>query len=210
MRVRRFKQQLAGRPAAAEIPLKRWLGVASHRCPAGPKRRRHDVMTCPSTQLRLAPITTGLVRRNPRILLSGPHQPTLVRYLEGWPKRWNGSRTFLIQFAQDGKDLARFPSDAFDFAVVQAPEAEDLDLVVRQLIRVGRRCDSGPARRLRLPGSPRRRSTPGSDPPAARRPLSGSPGACAGSARDCRSRAASSCRRCIRRFPSDRRGRRLR
>lgn len=67
-------------------------------------------MTCPSTQLRLAPITTGLVRRNPRILLSGPHQPTLVRYLEGWPKRWNGSRTFLIQFAQDGKDLARFPS----------------------------------------------------------------------------------------------------
>lgn len=53
-------------------------------------------MTCPSTQLRLAPITTGLVRRNPRILLSGPHQPTLVRYLEGWPKRWNGSRTFLI------------------------------------------------------------------------------------------------------------------
>ncbi|AAG06248.1 hypothetical protein KUT41_29730 [Pseudomonas aeruginosa] len=136
--MRRFKQQLAGRPAAAEIPLKRWLGVASHRCPAGPKRRRHDVMTCPSTQLRLAPITTGLVRRNPRILLSGPHQPTLVRYLEGWPKRWNGSRTFLIQFAQDGKDLARFPSDAFDFAVVQAPEAEDLDLVVRQLIRVAR------------------------------------------------------------------------
>ena len=67
-------------------------------------------MTCPSTQLRLAPITTGLVRRNPRILLSGPHQPTLVRYLEGWPKRWNGSRTFLIQFAQDGKDLARFPA----------------------------------------------------------------------------------------------------
>ncbi|WP_436598165.1 hypothetical protein [Pseudomonas aeruginosa] len=95
-------------------------------------------MTCPSTQLRLAPITTGLVRRNPRILLSGPHQPTLVCYLEGWPKRWNGSRTFLIQFAQDGKDLARFPSDAFDFAVVQAPEAEDLDLVVRQLIRVAR------------------------------------------------------------------------
>ncbi|HBP5665122.1 TPA: hypothetical protein SMO21_000111 [Pseudomonas aeruginosa] len=137
--MRRFKQQLAGRPAAAEIPLKRWLGVASHRCPAGPKRRRHDVMTCPSTQLRLAPITTGLVRRNPRILLSGPHQPTLVRYLEGWPKRWNGSRTFLIQFAQDGKDLARFPSDAFDFAVVQAPGAEDLDLVVRQLIRVARR-----------------------------------------------------------------------
>ncbi|WP_286675966.1 hypothetical protein [Pseudomonas aeruginosa] len=95
-------------------------------------------MTCPSTQLRLAPIITGLVRRNPRILLSGPHQPTLVRCLEGWPKRWNGSRTFLIQFAQDGKDLARFPSDAFDFAVVQALEAEDLDLVVRQLIRVAR------------------------------------------------------------------------
>ncbi|MDF5989009.1 hypothetical protein P4119_01765 [Pseudomonas aeruginosa] len=95
-------------------------------------------MTCPSTQLRLAPITTGLVRRNPRILLSGPHQPTLVRYLEGWPKRWNGSRTFLIQFAQDGKDLARFPQRRVRLRRGPDPGAEDLDLVVRQLIRVAR------------------------------------------------------------------------
>ena len=49
-------------------------------------------MTCPNPQVRLAPITTGLLRRNPRILLCGHHQPTLVRYLEGWPKRWQGSR----------------------------------------------------------------------------------------------------------------------
>ena len=95
-------------------------------------------MTCPSTQLRLAPITTGLVRRNPRILLSGPHQPTLVRYLEGWPKRWNGSRTFLIQFAETVADIARFPSDSFDFAVVQAPVAEQLESTVSELIRVAR------------------------------------------------------------------------
>ena len=100
-------------------------------------------MTCPSTQLRLAPITTGLVRRNPRILLSGPHQPTLVRYLEGWPKRWNGSRTFLIQFAQDGRTWRASPATR-STSPWSGPGAEDLDLVVRQLIRVARRADHPP------------------------------------------------------------------
>ncbi|MBD9517179.1 hypothetical protein M2D07_011215 [Pseudomonas sp. BGr12] len=95
-------------------------------------------MTCPNPHVRLAPITTGLVRRNPKILLGGNHQPTLVRYLDGWPKRWNGSRTFLIQFAETFADLARFPSDSFDFAVVQSPVAEQLESAVHELTRVAR------------------------------------------------------------------------
>ncbi|MCY1406910.1 hypothetical protein D3C76_616360 [compost metagenome] len=95
-------------------------------------------MTCPTPLVRLAPITTGLVRRNPKILLGGNHQPTLVRYLEGWPKRWDGSRTFLIQFAQSLEDIARFAADSFDFAVVQAPSREQLEPLVRELTRVAR------------------------------------------------------------------------
>ena len=41
-------------------------------------------MTCPQPHIRLAPITSGLLLRNPRILLGGNHQPTLLRYLDGW------------------------------------------------------------------------------------------------------------------------------
>jgi hypothetical protein len=95
-------------------------------------------MTCPQPLLRLAPITSGLVLRNPRILLGGSHQPTLLRYLEGWPKRWGRPRNFLIQFARDGESLARFASDSFDLAVIQAPPAEKLPAVVGELVRVAR------------------------------------------------------------------------
>ncbi len=93
---------------------------------------------CPKPLVRLSPITSGLVQRNPKILLGGNHQPTLLRYLDGWPKRWDGSRTFLIQFARDGESLARFATDSFDLAVVQAPTAERLQEVVRELTRVAR------------------------------------------------------------------------
>jgi hypothetical protein len=95
-------------------------------------------MTCPQPLLRLAPITSGLVLRNPRILLGGSHQPTLLRYLEGWPRRWGRPRNFLIQFARDGESLARFASDSFDMAVIQAPSAEKLPAVVGELVRVAR------------------------------------------------------------------------
>lgn len=95
-------------------------------------------MTCANPHVRLAPITTGLLRRNPRILLGGNHQPTLVRYLDGWPKRWQGSRTFLIQFARDLPEIARFADDSFDFAVVQAPLTTELDALVHELTRVAR------------------------------------------------------------------------
>ncbi|MDH4584332.1 class I SAM-dependent methyltransferase [Pseudomonas sp. BN415] len=95
-------------------------------------------MTCPQPLLRLAPITTGLVLRNPRILLGGSHQPTLLRYLEGWPQRWGRPRNFLIQFVREGESLARFSSDSFDMAVIQAPSAEELPEALSQLVRVAR------------------------------------------------------------------------
>ncbi|VXC63658.1 conserved hypothetical protein [Pseudomonas sp. 8Z] len=95
-------------------------------------------MTCPQPLIRLAPITSGLPLRNPRILLGGNHQPTLLRYLEGWPKRWSGPRAFRIQFVQNGESLRRFPRDSFDLAVLQAPSAERLNETIGDLVRVAR------------------------------------------------------------------------
>ena len=88
--------------------------------------------------LRLAPITSGLALQNPKILLGGSHQPTLLRYLEGWPKRWGAPRTLQIQFVANDESLERFARDAFDLAVVQAPSAEHLESLVRELVRVAR------------------------------------------------------------------------
>ncbi|MCM2318884.1 hypothetical protein SAMN05216201_108179 [Pseudomonas linyingensis] len=96
-------------------------------------------MNSPQPLIRLAPITTGLVCRNPRVLLAGQHQPTLLRYLDGWPKRWSSPRTFLIQFARsEAEDLQRFAPDHFDFAVIHAPCAEQLESTISALVRVAR------------------------------------------------------------------------
>jgi len=95
-------------------------------------------MHCPQPLIRLAPITSGLTLCNPKILLGGSHQPTLLRYLDGWPKRWAGPRAFLINFVHDGESLARFASSHFDMAVIQAPAAAQLEETVRQLTRVAR------------------------------------------------------------------------
>jgi hypothetical protein len=95
-------------------------------------------MNCPQPLIRLAPITSGRALHNPKILLGGSHQPTLLRYLDGWPKRWPGPRTLLINFVHDGESLARFASNHFDMAVIQAPSADLLDETLRQLTRVAR------------------------------------------------------------------------
>lgn len=95
-------------------------------------------MTSPQPLIRLAPITSGAARSNPKILLGGSHQPTLLRLLDGWAKHRGGSRALLIQFVHEGESLARFASDSFDMAVLQAPRAEDLQDGVRELIRVAR------------------------------------------------------------------------
>ncbi|WP_312246592.1 class I SAM-dependent methyltransferase [Stutzerimonas nitrititolerans] len=90
------------------------------------------------TSLRLAPITSGLVRSNPKILLGGSHQPSLLRYLDGWPKRWGKPRAFLVQFKGADESLAHLATNSFDLAVVQAPNGERLEECVRELTRVAR------------------------------------------------------------------------
>ncbi|TVT82803.1 class I SAM-dependent methyltransferase [Pseudomonas sp. H3(2019)] len=88
--------------------------------------------------VRPAPITAHPTQRSPKILLGGNHQPTLLRYLDGWPRRTGGPAAFLIQFVEDGESLARFASDSFDLAVIQSPCAEDAAEVIKQLTRVAR------------------------------------------------------------------------
>ncbi|MDD2051200.1 class I SAM-dependent methyltransferase [Pseudomonas putida] len=98
--------------------------------------------TCPLVPrplVRLAPITANIVQRNPKILLGGSHQPTLLRYLDGWPRRKGRASAFLIQFVEAGASLASFSRDTFDLAVIQAPSAAQAEDVIAQLIRVARR-----------------------------------------------------------------------
>ncbi|BBH32150.1 class I SAM-dependent methyltransferase [Pseudomonas sp. St290] len=95
-------------------------------------------MNAPSPLVRLAPITANLVQRNPKILLGGTHQPTLLRYLDGWPRRNHGPAAFLIQFVEDGESLTRFANDSFDLAVIQSPSVVDAPEMIRQLTRIAR------------------------------------------------------------------------
>ena len=88
--------------------------------------------------VRLEPITANLNLRNPKILLGGKHQPTLLRYLDGWPRRKGRASAFLIQFVEEGDNLARFASNSFDLAVIQSPSAENGEVVIRNLTRVSR------------------------------------------------------------------------
>ncbi|KUM44069.1 hypothetical protein [Pseudomonas sp. EpS/L25] len=88
--------------------------------------------------LRLTPLTQGKLACHPAILLGGPDQPTLLRYLEGWPKRWPHSRTLQIRFADQVEQLRAFGDDSFDFAVVQSPGRAGLEPLVRELTRVAR------------------------------------------------------------------------
>jgi hypothetical protein len=87
---------------------------------------------------RPAPITAHITQRNPKILLGGKHQPTLLRYLDGWPRRTGGPAAFLIQFVEDSESLARFANDSFDLAVIQSPSLEEAPQMISQLIRVAR------------------------------------------------------------------------
>ncbi|PCK89736.1 hypothetical protein PsyrCH409_22725 [Pseudomonas viridiflava] len=88
--------------------------------------------------LRLSPISTVLTRKNPKILLAGSHQPTLLRYLDGWPRRRGGSCAFLIQFVDAHQPLSHFANDQFDLAVIQSPDAEQVEQVISDLTRVAR------------------------------------------------------------------------
>ncbi|MCQ4324561.1 hypothetical protein CXK94_06840 [Stutzerimonas stutzeri] len=95
-------------------------------------------MNVKHTQLRLAPITSGPFRSHSKVLLGGAHQPSLLRYLDGWPRRNGKARALLVQFAAADESLARFANDSFDLAVIQAPAAEALQECIRELTRVAR------------------------------------------------------------------------
>jgi hypothetical protein len=88
--------------------------------------------------LRLSPISTVMSRKNPRILLGGTHQPTLLRYLDGWPRRRSGPCAFLIKFVDTEQSLAQYRDDEFDLAVIQSPASGQVEEVIRHLTRVAR------------------------------------------------------------------------
>ncbi|EPJ89532.1 MULTISPECIES: hypothetical protein [Pseudomonas] len=88
--------------------------------------------------VRISPIATQFARKNPKILLGGSHQPTLLRYLDGWPRRNGGPHAFLIQFVDTLQSLAEFKDDQFDLAVLQAPDAEHAEEMIRNLTRIAR------------------------------------------------------------------------
>lgn len=95
-------------------------------------------MSSSTFQIRLAPITSGLVRREPKILLGGDHQPSLLQYLDGWPKHWGKKSLSRVQFALDPKSLADLPADSFDLAVVETPMAVSAAEAIHELTRVAR------------------------------------------------------------------------
>ena len=148
--MRRFKQLIAGRHGDSMQSRQKHAisgglrnsAKALVRCCLSPARRllrqRHDTMNALSPLIRLAPITADLTQRNPKILLGGKHQPTLLRYLDGWPRRTGRPSAFLIQFVEDGDSLARFANNSFDLAVIQAPSADNAAEVIRHLTRIAR------------------------------------------------------------------------
>ncbi|MNC36347.1 hypothetical protein D3C76_227010 [compost metagenome] len=95
-------------------------------------------MSCPRISVCLAPVPSSPALRSPRILLGGQHQPTLLRHLDGWPRRKGKATACLIQFVDDVAALAQFSNDRFDLAVVQAPSAEEAADMIGQLTRIAR------------------------------------------------------------------------
>ncbi len=95
-------------------------------------------MSNPRPDLSQAPVIVSPLARNPRILLAGSHQPTLLRCLEGWPRRGGKPSAFLIQFTDDASALAGFATDRFDLAVVQAPSAGQREDVLGNITRIAR------------------------------------------------------------------------
>ena len=95
-------------------------------------------MNNPRPDLSQAPANEPKVARNPRILLAGSHQPMLLRCLDGWPRRGGKPSAFLIQFTDDATAFARYATDRFDLAVVQAPNAQQREDVLGHITRIAR------------------------------------------------------------------------
>ncbi|WP_277960968.1 hypothetical protein [Pseudomonas sp. RIT-To-2] len=95
-------------------------------------------MSCPRPIVCLAPLPANGAARTPRILLVGQHQPTLLRYLDGWPRRAGKACASLIQFVSPGESLAHLANDRFDLAVVHSPRPDQAAHVIGHLTRVAR------------------------------------------------------------------------
>jgi hypothetical protein len=95
-------------------------------------------MNHPRSLSAQAPLTASPLARNPRILLAGGHQPTLLRCLDGWPRRGGKPSAFLIQFIDASTALAGFANDRFDLAVVQSADAEHDQDMLTHLVRIAR------------------------------------------------------------------------
>ncbi|QKZ03877.1 hypothetical protein [Pseudomonas eucalypticola] len=95
-------------------------------------------MSCPRPIVCLAPLPASSTARTPRILLVGQHQPTLLRYLDGWPRRAGRASASLIQFVAPGESLVGLANDRFDLAVVHSPCSEQAAQVIGHLTRVAR------------------------------------------------------------------------
>jgi hypothetical protein len=96
-------------------------------------------MSCPRPIVCLTPLPGSSPRSHvPSILLIGNHQPTLLRCLDGWPRRHGKATPFSVRFLDPGQCLAHFPDDRFDLAVVQSPSAQHAPALIAQLTRVAR------------------------------------------------------------------------
>ncbi|MDE1165655.1 MAG: hypothetical protein PW845_09750 [Pseudomonas sp.] len=95
-------------------------------------------MSCPRPIVCLAPLAASVPARTPRILLAGNHQPTLLRCLDGWPRRNGKASALLIEFIDQVQPLTAFANNRFDLAVVQSPSPEHASEVIRHLTRVAR------------------------------------------------------------------------
>jgi len=95
-------------------------------------------MSCPRPIVCLAPIPASPALRNPRILLLGHHQPTLLRCLDGWPRRGGRAGAFVARFIAEPGALAGLADDSFELAVIQAPQGGNVEAVIGHVVRVAR------------------------------------------------------------------------
>ena len=95
-------------------------------------------MSCPRPIVCLSPIPASPSQRNPRILLVGQHQPTLLRCLDGWPRRMGKTSAFIARFIHDHTELAALADNSFELAVIQSPPAQSAHQVIAHAVRVAR------------------------------------------------------------------------
>ena len=95
-------------------------------------------MSCPRPIVCLSPLPANPTTRTPCILLAGHHQPTLLRCLDGWPRRNGKACALSIEFTTATASLAGFANDRFDLAVVQSPVGEDAPDLIHHLTRIAR------------------------------------------------------------------------